>query len=175
MQPPSQTEEGKTWKSVRFSADSYLLGSYRIATAPEPNSRRLTSFKSTYFDSPANNVGPWPPAWAAPRTRIHRCPENGCFKNIEDLCEAQCSWRLRAVLSLSSRHCGRYLPTQPLEIPSSVLEESSTEPRLHQRTTRNPGAYLCGCSYPAAPREETSWVRTRPSPPQLSGLRSVYP
>ena len=38
----------------------YLLGSYRIATAPEPNSSRLTSFKSTRFDSPANNVGPWP-------------------------------------------------------------------------------------------------------------------
>ena len=38
----------------------YLLGSYRIATAPEPNSRRLTSFKSTSFDSPANSVGPWP-------------------------------------------------------------------------------------------------------------------
>src|SRR5947209_1811083 len=33
---------------------------YRIATAPEPNSSRLTSFKSTRFDSPANNVGPWP-------------------------------------------------------------------------------------------------------------------
>src|ERR671910_818261 len=40
--------------------DGYLLGSYRIATAPEPNSSRLTSFKSTRFDSPANNVGPWP-------------------------------------------------------------------------------------------------------------------
>ena len=38
--------------------DGYLLGSYRIATAPEPNSSRLTSFKSTYVDSPANNVGP---------------------------------------------------------------------------------------------------------------------
>src|ERR1700757_3878231 len=38
----------------------YLLGSYRIATAPEPNSSRLTSFKSIRFDSPANNVGPWP-------------------------------------------------------------------------------------------------------------------
>ena len=35
-------------------------GSYRIATAPEPNSSRLTSFKSTRFDNPANNVGPWP-------------------------------------------------------------------------------------------------------------------
>src|ERR1035441_7859268 len=38
----------------------YLFGSDRIATAPEPNSSRLTSFKSTRFDSPANNVGPWP-------------------------------------------------------------------------------------------------------------------
>ena len=37
--------------------DGYLLGSYRIATTPEPNSSRLTSFKSTRFDSPANNVG----------------------------------------------------------------------------------------------------------------------
>ena len=46
------------WGSA--STDSYLLGSYRIATAPEPNSSRLTSFKSTCFDSPANNVGPWP-------------------------------------------------------------------------------------------------------------------
>jgi hypothetical protein len=28
VQPPSQTEEGKTtWESVSFSADSYLLGS----------------------------------------------------------------------------------------------------------------------------------------------------
>src|SRR5262245_11108430 len=40
--------------------DGYLLGSYRIATAPEPSSSRLTSFRSTSFDSPANNVGPWP-------------------------------------------------------------------------------------------------------------------
>src|SRR5437879_9613500 len=45
---------------ARFSPDGYLLGSYRIATAPEPNSSRLTSFKSICFDSPANNVGPWP-------------------------------------------------------------------------------------------------------------------
>jgi hypothetical protein len=40
--------------------DRYLLGTYRIATAPEPNSSWLTSFKSTSFDSPANNVGPRP-------------------------------------------------------------------------------------------------------------------
>ena len=38
--------------------NGYLLGSYCIATAPEPNSSRLTSLKSTCFDSPANNVGP---------------------------------------------------------------------------------------------------------------------
>src|SRR5439155_21506933 len=46
------------WGSA--STDSYLLGSYRIATAPELNASRLTSFKSRCFDSPANNVGPWP-------------------------------------------------------------------------------------------------------------------
>src|SRR3989449_10558100 len=40
--------------------NGYLLGSYRIATAPEPNSSRLTSFKATPFASPANNVGPCP-------------------------------------------------------------------------------------------------------------------
>ncbi len=40
--------------------NGYLLGSYRIATAPELNSSRPTSLKSIYFDSPANNVGPWP-------------------------------------------------------------------------------------------------------------------
>src|SRR5262245_24337760 len=38
--------------------EGYLLGSYCIATAPEPNSSRLTSFKSIRFDIPANNVGP---------------------------------------------------------------------------------------------------------------------
>jgi len=44
--------------------DGYLLGSYRIATAPEPYSSRLTSFKSTCFESPPNNVGPWPASLA---------------------------------------------------------------------------------------------------------------
>src|SRR4029453_13882482 len=46
------------WGSA--STNGYLLGSYRIATPPEPNSSRPTSFKSRRFDSPANNVGPWP-------------------------------------------------------------------------------------------------------------------
>jgi len=40
--------------------NGYLLGSYRIATAPERSSSRPTSLKLTCFDSPANNVGPWP-------------------------------------------------------------------------------------------------------------------
>src|SRR4029453_15766581 len=40
--------------------DGYLLASYRIAPPPSPNSSRPTSFKSIPFDSPANNVGPWP-------------------------------------------------------------------------------------------------------------------
>src|SRR5215475_6410728 len=46
--------------ALAMGGDDYLLGSYRIATAPEPNSSRLTSFKSKCFDSPANSVGPWP-------------------------------------------------------------------------------------------------------------------
>jgi len=33
----------------------YLLGSYRVATALEPNSSRLTSLKSIRFDNSANN------------------------------------------------------------------------------------------------------------------------
>jgi hypothetical protein len=41
--------------SSHFKASAgYLLGSYRIATAPGPNSSRLTSFKSIGFNSPAN-------------------------------------------------------------------------------------------------------------------------
>ena len=40
--------------------NGYFPGSYRSATAPEPNSSRLTSLKSRHFDSPANKVGPWP-------------------------------------------------------------------------------------------------------------------
>lgn len=42
----------------RVAGLDYLFGSYRIATVPEGNSIRLTSFRSTYFDKPANNVGP---------------------------------------------------------------------------------------------------------------------
>jgi len=38
--------------------NGYLLGSYRIATAPDPNSSRLTSLKSISFDSPANKRRP---------------------------------------------------------------------------------------------------------------------
>ena len=61
--------QGRSGRPSRNSDDSwmrihkpygYLLGSYRIATAPEPNSSRSTSLKSTRFESPTNNVGPWP-------------------------------------------------------------------------------------------------------------------
>ena len=44
------------WPTGANKPNGYLLGSYRIATAPEPNSSRLTSLKSIRFDSPANNV-----------------------------------------------------------------------------------------------------------------------
>src|SRR5262245_44385597 len=58
---PLRGEKGVGRSGVFSSSpDGYLRGSYRSATAPEPNSRRLTSFKSRCFDSPANNVGPWP-------------------------------------------------------------------------------------------------------------------
>ena len=51
----------KPFTPVRFrQAPLGSPGSYRIGTAPEPNSSRSTSLKSTRFDSPANNVGPWP-------------------------------------------------------------------------------------------------------------------
>src|SRR6266540_4769483 len=59
--PDALLEAGGTGNRLgRDKPDGYLLGSYRIATAPEPNSSRLMSFKSIRFDSPANNVGPWP-------------------------------------------------------------------------------------------------------------------
>ncbi len=51
---------GEDGNGHRFIGHGGSFGSYRIATAPEPNSSRLTSLKSTYFDSPANNVGPCP-------------------------------------------------------------------------------------------------------------------
>src|SRR5256712_7146739 len=40
--------------------NGYLLGSYRIANAPEPNRSLPTGFKSTRFASPANHVSPQP-------------------------------------------------------------------------------------------------------------------
>jgi hypothetical protein len=46
------------WPTRAHKLNGYLLGSYRIATTPEPNSSRLTSLKSRCFDSPANSVGP---------------------------------------------------------------------------------------------------------------------
>ena len=57
---PQRTADDRNAHERVSKLESYLLGSYRIATAPEPNSSWLTSFKSTCFDSPANNVGPWP-------------------------------------------------------------------------------------------------------------------
>jgi len=63
LEQPDHGHRPRSRNHVRgfgFSADGYLLGTYRMATAPDPNSSRLTSFKSTGFESPANNVGPWP-------------------------------------------------------------------------------------------------------------------
>src|SRR5262249_2535942 len=52
--------------------DGYLLGSYRIATAPEPNSSR--SRASSRYASIARRTTSvrGPPVWAAPRTRTRQ-------------------------------------------------------------------------------------------------------
>ena len=54
------------------SPTGYLLGSYRIATALESNSSRLTSFKSAWVDSPPTTSVRGARAWDAPRTRTRR-------------------------------------------------------------------------------------------------------
>src|SRR3954470_9167519 len=43
-----------------LTSRSHRLGTYRVATAPEPYSNRLTSVRSRTFERPANSVGPWP-------------------------------------------------------------------------------------------------------------------
>ena len=56
--------------------DTYRRGSYRMATSPDLNSSRLTSFKLTNSDSPANNGGPWPATLRQspdPRVQAPRC------------------------------------------------------------------------------------------------------
>ena len=60
LRPPSRVAPSDLPGSLLLVMflDGYLLGSYHSATAPEPTSSRLTSFKSTCFDGPANNVGP---------------------------------------------------------------------------------------------------------------------
>ena len=52
--------------------NGYLFGSYRSATAPEPNSSRFVSFKSIRFDSPANRVGPWPSSLGCTTNSYHQ-------------------------------------------------------------------------------------------------------
>ena len=39
----------------------YRLGAYRIATASEPHSSRLTTVTSHWLDSPPHHAHPWPP------------------------------------------------------------------------------------------------------------------
>src|SRR4051812_10149909 len=59
----SRGRGGRWWLSIhdcREVRSGYLFGTYRIATAPEPNSTRLISFSSSRFDKPANKVGPCP-------------------------------------------------------------------------------------------------------------------
>jgi hypothetical protein len=55
--------------------NGYLLGTYRIATAPEPNSSRLTSLKSRLFDSPANKR--WAPTSKSFNAAVERRRSKG--------------------------------------------------------------------------------------------------
>src|SRR5918994_1012985 len=86
-------------------SDGYLLGSYRIATAPELNSSRLTSFKSTGFDSPANNVGPWP-------TTL------GCTTNSYS-----------SINPRSAKASGNFTPPTNSPLPGSSLSRRTAVPR----------------------------------------------
>src|SRR5215831_4836763 len=98
--------EGKpTWESVDISPDGYRLGSYRIATAPDPNSSLLTSLKSTGFDSPANNVGPWPASL-------------GCTTNSYS-----------SINPSSANACGSFTPPTNSPLPDSRLSCSTACPR----------------------------------------------
>src|SRR5918992_5173319 len=54
---PISTQQANGAGHGTSKPDGYLLGSYRIATAPEPNSSRLTSFRSTCFwTKPADEI-----------------------------------------------------------------------------------------------------------------------
>ncbi len=77
--------------------DGYFLGSYRITIAPEPSSSQLTSLKSTCFDSPANNVGPWPATL-------------GCTKNSYS-----------SINPSSANANGSYTPPTKSPLPDSLL------------------------------------------------------
>jgi hypothetical protein len=87
-----------------------LLGSYRIETTPEPNSNRLTSFKSTRFDSPANNVCPWPASL-------------GCTKNSYSSIKLNASTRgchIRIRMFLASTICTSTESLDELAAPDHV-------------------------------------------------------
>src|SRR5438046_6751064 len=84
---------------------TYLLSSYRIATATEPKSSRLTSFKSTCFDKPANNVGPWPASL-------------GCTTNSYS-----------SINPSSANACGSFTPPTNSPLPGSCLSCSTAFPR----------------------------------------------
>jgi hypothetical protein len=91
-------------------ADAYLLGSYRIAMAPEPNSRRLTSFKSRCLESPATTSARVPRPWDVRRTRTRRSTQLG-----------QCEREFDASHEQS-------LPGLPLEPLNGVAEVAANEP-----------------------------------------------
>ena len=121
---------GPTWAN---KPNGYLLGSYRIATAPEPNSSRLTSLKLTGFDSPANNVGPWPASL-------------GCTTNSYS-----------SINPSSANASGSFTPPASSPLPDSCLcaaERPSPDPRARAPRSNRPGpgarhdVLLCRIDHP---------------------------
>jgi hypothetical protein len=69
---------------------SFLPRVIRIATAPEANSTRLTSFKSTRFDKPPDNVGPWPARRSNVSAVQLRAPDGGA--QLQATANRQLQW-----------------------------------------------------------------------------------
>src|SRR6187397_1943291 len=91
--------------------DRYLLGSYCITTAPEANSSRFTSFKSTCFDNPANSVGPWPASL-------------GCTTNSYS-----------SINPSSANASGSFTPPTNNPLPDSCLSCSTAFPRSPRKSS----------------------------------------
>src|SRR5262245_27881153 len=81
--------------------------------SPEPNSNRFTRFKSIRFDSPANNVGPWPASM-------------GCTTNSYWSINPSSRQRQRELHASHEQSLSRL----PLELLNGLLQISARELRV---------------------------------------------